>query len=177
MTSSARSALLAIGALALSLTASAGTLNWTLQDMTFSTGGSISGSFSIDTTTAQLSSVDITTTADGSFAGDTYLDPSPGFGPYTNQILVVPSISGDLTGEDAFYLAFDSSLLVAGTDDLIFSAEGTCTDSTCSNLYADREGETGYATSSSTPEPATGPLVGALAIAALILVKYRPGIS
>jgi hypothetical protein len=150
------------GAILLSSTAFAGALTWTLEDLSYPTGGTVSGSFTIDTSTAALSAVDVTSTADGAFGGATYLYNIPADSPSFYEILLTSSNSADLTGDPAIIIEFDSSLAVAGTDTVYLASEGLCFDSSCDGFGNSRfEDTTGYATTNpaSTPEPASLALV------------------
>ncbi len=77
---------------ALSAPVRASIIDWALEGVTFDDGGTASGTFSIDTSTGDLVSYDITTTAGSTLGGMVY-DPS-----------TAPSVGYDEYGPNSFIL-------------------------------------------------------------------------
>ncbi len=154
-------ALILIVAGAIAPTVSADDVTWTLSDVTFTDGGTASGSFVYDADTDTVSSVDIVTTSGTAFGGATYTAVDPGYGPYADEIVFVTDSLAVYTGAPALDLGFLSDLTDAGGTDGLFSMDGygeyTCGDPGCNyggvELRALAGGEVvGVAT---TPEPAS----------------------
>jgi hypothetical protein len=77
---------------ALSAPVQASVIDWTLEGVTFDDGGTASGTFSIDTSTGDLVSYDITTTAGSTLGGMVYdpsTAPSVGYGNYGQNSFLV----------------------------------------------------------------------------------------
>jgi MYXO-CTERM domain-containing protein len=137
---------------------------WTLQDVTFTDGGTAQGHFTYDADTNILSNVSIKTSLTDAFPGGVYKFPD----------LSLPSIrasdpafvtmgSGDLTGTPllALYL-FPAAMTDAGGTLHIppgVPLEGLCNDATCTDGAAYRFSAGGFITSASVPEPATAPVL------------------
>ena len=73
--------------------ASADGVTWDLSGVTFSDGGTASGSFVYDAVTNTVSDVDITATARTAFGGARYTSVDPGYGPFSDQIVVVTDLT------------------------------------------------------------------------------------
>jgi MYXO-CTERM domain-containing protein len=143
------------GALLLSSPVLAETVTWTLEDVSYPSGGVVNGSFTIDTNTAALSAIDVTSTADGSFSGGTYLYQNPSDSLSFYEFVLDSSNAADLTGTPAIIIEFNSSLAVPGTDTVLDVSEGSCFDANCDAFGNSRfEDTTGIATTA-TPEPAS----------------------
>ena len=122
--------------------ASAKPVTWVLQGVTFSDGGTASGSFVYDADTNTYSSVNITTTTTGTYTGHTYATVVAGFSSATALLTVTtPSYT---TGTPNFYLTFTSPLtdsggtltLSVGNNPTQDSAEAHCDDVTCNSVEA-----------------------------------------
>ena len=144
--------------------ASADSILWTLSGVTFSDGGTASGSF-VQTAPDVFSSISITTTAGTSFGGATYSTLSGVFpGSSSTTGFIAGAASGDFTGTGLLMLIFDNPLMNTGgtvtdfltTGDVNGGLEGTCDDATCSSQTEDRFITGGSASSTFgvvTPEP------------------------
>ena len=163
------SAVLLLALLSLPSIASADSILWTLTGVTFSDGGTASGSFMFNGTT--FSSIDITTSL-----GNTYTTISPVF-MSSDTTLWLGAPGGDLTGTPILGLLFDGPLVNSGgtvTDNLslgdLAGGEGDCIDAVCSDTTAGRSITGGGATSTVavvTPEPSALSLL-CVALAALL---------
>jgi len=147
-------------------TAAADGLTWTLTGVTFTDGGTASGSFVYDAVTNTVSSVDITTTLGTLFGGATYTTVDPGYGPFATEIVLVPLSSlslTDLTGTPAFYLYFGGTALTdaGGTVSLVSPAgEYACGDVGCTFGDPELRGFTaGGDVVAVTPTPEPGSLL------------------
>jgi len=123
--------LLALGLLAGS--ADAVPVVWTLTGVTFTDGGTASGSFVYDASTNTYSSVNITTTPGSVITTGALLQyVSPGFPPSSTGFLSGASNAPNLTGTRAFALFFASALTNAGgVVNLSTSQEASCSNATC----------------------------------------------
>jgi PEP-CTERM motif len=158
----------------LSAGAWASPLTWTLQGVTFTDGGTASGSFVFDATSGIFSSINITTTTGSVLTGANYTFPDPGNVAHNGpaELFMVTSNAADLTGTPILTLIWASNLTNAGGivpfSSTLNSGETTCTSPTCSSI----DQTTGRTTTAgaisapaSVPEPATILLVGsALAV-------------
>jgi hypothetical protein len=112
--------------------ADSGGATWTLSGVTFSDGGTASGSFVYNATTNTVSSVNITTTTGLDFTGAVYDAVDPGFGPYADEIVFVTSpSSSDYSGSPALDLLFSSDLTNLGGVIATMLSEDTCLDAGC----------------------------------------------
>jgi hypothetical protein len=114
---------------------------WTLNGVTFTDGGTASGTFVYDADTNTDSAVNITTTNGPAMTGSTYgfvcVSPCAGPGRYNATSLLaltVPSSSNSLAGVRELSLGFTSSLTNAGGTVSVSNQaiEFTCADSVCS---------------------------------------------
>lgn len=165
----------AFAALALSflaVSASAAPLVWTLQGVTFTDGGTASGSFMYDAATNTYSNVNITTTAGSVRTGATYhFVAGPPNSPDSNFFLQLTIGSGILTGTPAFSLVFPSAGLTAsgGTVAVTFGLEALCSDAVCTGPSGPSRTVTGRASVvASTPNtPAPVPALSTWGLGAL----------
>ena len=166
------------GALILSGPATAGSLTWTLENVAYGSGATVSGSFTIDQSTNLITGVNITSTADGSFAGATYLFQDIGFGYPGSTLVGFSTTTGiDPTGQPTLVLIFPTSLDTAGTNALFAVIEGRCSvvsGTNCTGFGNDRVVAAGDATTSpATPEPASASFVLCAGLGALLASKFR----
>jgi len=117
-----------------SLTAHAALVEWTLSGVTFTDGGTASGSFVYDATTQTETQFDITTTAGSALPGREYIDngtqpPYPALGFAVLDILNPANLT------NAPFIAFSFSAALSdlgGTISLTTSSgEGSCSDAAC----------------------------------------------
>ena len=153
-------ALAVLALLCLPSVASADGVTWNFSGVTFSDGGTITGSFVYDATTNTVSDINVTTTLGTAFGGATYLATDPGFGPRPVEIVLVPDPTlSDFTGTLALNLDFLTGLTNAGGAVLLGGAEDTCADPGCTHAGSDiRDIIAGEVVSS--PEPASLLLLG-----------------
>ena len=135
--------------------ASATPLVWTLTGVTFTDGGTASGSFMYDPATNTYSNVNITTTTGSVRTGATYHfvsgPPNP---PSGNFILQLTVGSGNLSGTPAFALVFTGLGLTnsGGTVSVLSGLEAFCNDAVCSGPAApSRTTTAGSVVGSATP--------------------------
>jgi N-acetylneuraminic acid mutarotase len=121
-----------IGLLATS--AAAAPLLWTLSGVTFSDGGTASGSFVFNPATNTYSDINITTTTGSVRTGAVYhfrLSAAPSV---STLIVAVTASGGDLTGTPVLALQFPGAGLTnTGGTVTPLGAESVCADSGCSN--------------------------------------------
>ncbi len=165
-----------------SAAASASPVAWTLQGVTFTDGGTASGSFVYDATTNTYSSVNITTTA-GSvvLTGATLQYVSTGFTPASSGVLTAASNAANLTGTRAFALFFSPVLSNAGGSVSLTGQEASCADAACTNPAAPSRSVSAGSVSGlgSYPVPALSPramAATALLLAAAALFALRKGV-
>jgi hypothetical protein len=164
--------------------ASAIPVRWTLSGVTFTDGGTASGSFVYDADLNAYSSVSITTTA-GSvlLTGATLQFVAPGLTPTSGQVLTTASSTADLTGARAFALFFSTALTNAGGSvTLLTSQEASCANATCASPASPSRftnaGSVGGA-AVTFPVPALSPLAllsTALLLAAAGFAALRRGV-
>jgi hypothetical protein len=150
-----RGALIAIAVILSVPSASAGTILWTLQGVTFNDGGTASGSFDYNADTNTYSNIDVTTTLGSSFSGATYLALDPGKSSTSTSLAVVPNASLANVGTPVFDLFFSSALTDAGGADALNHVldEGTCTTTGCTAAMGLRSVTAGSA--NAVPEPSS----------------------
>lgn len=113
-------------------TATAVPVRWTLSGVTFTDGGTASGSFVYDAATNTYSSVNIVTTAGSVItSGATLIYVSPGVVPTSTVFLAGASNAADLTGTRAFALSFGAALSNAGGTVAFSGQEASCSNATC----------------------------------------------
>ena len=158
---------------ALSAPVQASIIDWTLEGVTFDDGGTASGTFSTDSSTGDIVSYDITTTAGSTLLVGTVYDPSTAgagnneIGPnsFLLQTFVRPYIN----------LTLLNPLTSPGIDPIVIGTYQTSDSAKsyeCDNCFPIRLVATGEATSFPVPEPSTWAtmLVG---FAALGFAGYR----
>lgn len=157
----ARSAIMVACAVALAagVSAQAKTLNWTLHDVTFDDGGAARGTFSTDSSTGDVTALDITTTAGSVLPGASY-DDSSGFLLFNNfhsaPSFIVITVNNN-TYTPYLNLAFYDPLTNPNTLDSL-EAFGPLSGSwEYSSGQAIRDVTNGYA--STAPEPAAWALM------------------
>jgi hypothetical protein len=155
--------------------ASATTIFWNLQGVTFSDGGTASGSFGYDDLTNNYSFIDITTTAGSSFNGATYFVADPGVSSSATRLVAVLNAGLiDKTGTPVLVFSFGPALTSAGgivnIGSNVGSAEGACANAQCTTGIAARSITAGIA--STVPEPSSLTLVP-LGAVALLVIKRR----
>ena len=139
-------------------------VTWTLSGVTFSGGGTASGSFVFDADTNAFSSINITV-AGSAFGDGTYTLLDPGFGSSSTLLVLVPSILADFTGTPVLAFDFTSSLTDAGGTIALGFGQGIqqCLDVPCGVSFI-VDGLTGGSVVSSsaspTPEPSSLLLLG-----------------
>jgi hypothetical protein len=165
------STLLLVAAAFLSAPAQATPILWTISGVIFPQGGKVSGTFDYDALTSTYSNIDITTTTDTRFTGETY---TASF--FTN------SSNLDVTnGAQGLALTFGNPLPNAGgSDPIVQTAEGTCFSSGCAGgtfLVARFVTFSGVATGTpAVPEPASAAVFGT-GLLGLLLIRRRAGQS
>ena len=162
--------------------ASANDVTWNLSDVTFTDGGTATGSFVYNADTNTVSSIDIITTFGAAFGGADYTAVDPGYAPFSSgmsDFVVVPNAPlTDFTGTPALDLIFTSLLTDAGGTVSLDpgTSELTC-DATCGS-----EGPAFYRSISagevttllvSTPEPSAILLLGLGLIGLCIVAKRK----
>jgi hypothetical protein len=117
----------------LSGVAQAITIEWTLNDVVFTDGGTASGSFLYDTDTSTYSNVSIVTTAGSIRSGETYENPAWAWGNI--GLAVTPVALPDYTGAPGLLLIFTGGPLTdpSATYNLLsgYQAESVCAAAAC----------------------------------------------
>ena len=122
-----------LGLVALSASASAAPKTWTLTGVTFSDGGTASGSLVYDADTNTYSGINVTTSAGSVLVtGGTFHFFSSGFAPGAGGVLVNVSNAADLTGTRAFAIFFNPPLTDVLTSTAVTGQEASCNNATCS---------------------------------------------
>lgn len=110
-------------ALAMQSPALAGSVLWTLQNVTFSGGGMASGSFVYDADTNTYSSVNITTTAGPFIGGIHFIGLNSALGSTAGQLGIAQSPGAPTAGLPVLFLQFDSALTnTGGTANLVLGS-------------------------------------------------------
>jgi hypothetical protein len=167
--------------ISLSLTASAGPILWTLEGVTFASGGTASGSFDFDADTGLYSNVDIVTTTGGGVTGATYLftcgqdvPTCTGVAPNSTEALFLTSNAVSQSGLQAiaFFFTGVGGVPPAGLTDLggvidvsnSSLSVGAVQEATCSNAACSSPTSPSRFTDAgevaSAPEPSSALLVG-----------------
>lgn len=149
----------------MSVCACANQITWTLEGVTFTDGGTASGSFVFDANLDAYSSINIVTTNGSVFTGSDYTFPDPANAPFTgpSELFMVTSNAANLTGTPFLDFIWTSNLTNAGgTDGFSTSGESSCTSPTCSSIDQTnvRLINGGSITSATVPEPASFLLLG-----------------
>jgi hypothetical protein len=146
-------------ALTVSMSSFAASITWTLNGVTFSDGGTASGSFAYDPATNQFSAISIATTTGSSVAGTTFSfvcqTPCVGVVPDPTGALFLTLVStSNLTGTQAFALFFGPGLSLPGTVQITSGLNANCSNSTCAApAGASRFVTAGTATGSTSAVP------------------------
>jgi hypothetical protein len=144
--------------------ATAGTIDWTLQNVTFTDGGTATGSFSTDSTTGLLTALDITTSVDSTLGlGTTFDLASVSFNASNTFVMSIPG--------DQFSLDFANALSTPGADPLL-SGPINQEDSHSAVRFVGGGDAVGVLETPSVPEPATFALLGA-GVAGLAVLRRR----
>lgn len=138
-------------------------LTWTLQNTTFTDGGTASGSFVYDATTNAYSGINISVSAHGTYPASVFQFPDLNFSGLlmsSTALGAFDSNAADLTGADVLGLSFTNPLTGSGgTDPLVltfgYSGESRCTNAGCSNNNNYVSLNSGNVVASTAPEPAT----------------------
>jgi len=152
-------------------------IKWTLNGVTFTDGGTATGSFFYDAATQDVSALDITTSG-GSVGGYHYLDPNGDAPPYPSTGFAIVNPSADYTGARFLMLYFQSALtstpgtILLSTSTALPSFEGTCTNSGCTAVKSLRFVKSGSIVGTSVPEPAALYLLG-VGLIAVFLVRRK----
>ena len=181
--------------LALSQTALAVPVTWTLDDVTLQDGVTASGSFVFNADTDTYSSVDITTTAGGGLSAETFLftcgqdvPTCTGVSPNSTEALFLTSSAANQTGLAgiAFFFTGAGGVPPAGLTDaggtvdvsnssssVGFVQEAICLDASCSSPESPSVVVTAGSVVASTgvPEPSSVLLLGA-ALLGLGLIRF-----
>jgi hypothetical protein len=110
--------------------ANAAAVTYTLTGVTFSDGGTASGTFKYDAAANTYSNVSITTTTTGTRSGATYTSVSNGFAPDSKGVLAVTT-SGSSQGLPGLTLLFSPILPGPGGVSTLSGQEADCTDAGC----------------------------------------------
>jgi len=170
---------LVIGSLALAISAAASApvlasiINWTLEGVTFDDGGTASGTFSTDSSTGDIVSYDITTTAGSSALSGREYDPTTP--PFVVNNQSGPNSFALLTGGPYINLTFLNPLTSGGIDPIVigtYQSSDSAKSYECGNCFPIRLVATGEATSLPVPEPSTWAMM-LIGFAALGWVGYR----
>lgn len=158
---------------ALSAPVQASVIDWTLEGVTFDDGGTASGTFSVDTSTGDLVSYDITTTAGSALGGMVYdpsTAPSVAYGNYgPNSFLLLAA-----TGTKYITLEFVNPLTSGGIDPIVPGYDSITNTGSfeCHNCAPFRVVTAGEATSLPAPE-APAWMMMLVGFAGLGFVGYR----
>lgn len=139
-------------------------VTWTLSGVTFSGGGTASGSFVFDADTSTFTSINITV-AGSAFGDGTYTLLDPGFGSSSTLLVLVPGFLADFTGTPVLAFDFTSPLTDAGGTITLGFSQGIqqCLDVPCGSSFivdAITGGSVVSSSVSSTPEPSSLLLLG-----------------
>jgi hypothetical protein len=148
-------AVFTVAILVLPTLASADGVTWTLNNVSLSDGGTVSGSFNYDASTNTYSAINVISTAGSVFSGASYSSVTDAVfaGSTVVGLGQNPFFDGDLTGQSILALIFLNPLTNAGGSDSVFVMETDCTTSTCLPAIP-RLGVTGSVTgAAAAPEP------------------------
>lgn len=148
--------------------ASADGITWDLVGVTFSDGGTASGSFVYDATTNTYSDIDITTTAGSAFGGATYTFIGTEYVSSAGEMILVTTL-GDLANTPTLVLYFDGGELtnLGGTLSVSGIGEGICNNTSDCSVATELREITGGEVVASTPEP---PALSLLSIGLVLLL-------
>jgi len=140
--------------------ADAAPITWSLSGITFTDGGTATGSFSYDPDASTVGTIAVTTSTGTSFTGATYaaLPAAAPYQPSPSYLYFVPGGLSDLTGAPLLLLEFDLNLSDTPGPRLLTTTEYACDDADCLNVTGVlRTTDTGFVTSAiehAVPEPA-----------------------
>lgn len=125
--------MVAVLALGVVSPAYASPVQWTLQNVTFSDGGTASGSFVFDADTNIYSAISVTTTAGSVLEGRSFAALITDVGTTASQVGIAPVPSATVAGLPVLLLKFSTALtndggtsnLVLGTYTTFFPAQGS----------------------------------------------------
>ena len=150
-------------------------VEWTLQNVAFTDGGTAFGSFIYDADTNIYSGIDITTTSGTILSGTVYKFSNPNVSSSASIIQFLDT-EGDLTGARFFGLIPASALtneLLSTSINTLDTGEYICSSSTCEGGVGQRPVVSGHLTSGSVvPIPAAAWLFGS-ALAGLGVLRRR----
>src|SRR5450755_2417427 len=132
--------------------ANATIINWTLNSVHFTDGGTASGTFSTDSITGAVTAFDITTTPGQFISTGFEYDAATsllGAGLGTNSFSLTQVASPNRALELSFFNPLTTPL---GFDDLVFGDSNECGSNSCGSL---RSPISGFAVGSAVPEPST----------------------
>jgi hypothetical protein len=145
---------------------------WSLSGVTFSDGGTATGSFTFDADTSTYSAIDIQT-AGGSIPGTLYLDTDTSLSALGAFIFIGFPVASPVIGTQELLLQFTSALTDAGgADSLSVGGEGPCADAACDG-FTDLRGVTSGSVTT-TPEPSS---FGLGLLGAAIVLAFRRSTS
>jgi hypothetical protein len=133
--------------------ASAASLHWQLNGVTFSDGGRVFGGFDFDASTGIYSNISITTTAGSVLPGSFYSTAAPYVGSTSSGLFAgVSTVPVFATSTFALALSFSPALTAAGGTVSIAGAaqEAICANPTCSSVTPQRPITAGTASAIST---------------------------
>jgi hypothetical protein len=161
---------LALAAISASATASPSyPIDWTLKNVTFSDGGTASGSFAINQY-GQIQSWDVTTTTGTALTGYDYTPIINAMLEDNDTVLIL-----NRAGYDGYlYLTFENSLfLAAASDPLVLVDSYECSGYEQVNGSCGRSVERTIASGSAVPEPMSMSLFGTALLGLGILRRRR----
>jgi hypothetical protein len=136
--------------------ASATSLHWQLNGVTFSDGGKVFGGFDYDASTGIYSNLNITTTPGSVLPGSYYSSAAPYAGSTTSSFLNgVSTVPVFTTATYSLALSFSPALTAAGGTVSIagLAQESICTNPACSTVTPQRPITAGMASAVSTSAP------------------------
>lgn len=165
----------ALGLLLTATAAQADSITWTLQDVTFSDGGTASGTFTTDSTSGDLLSWDITTIqTTTSYTGWEYTPESSNLGADTSDSFTLDP--DGLNSPTLLLLTFENPLTAAGLDAIVTGSSSIEEGQNCCQTFI-RTVTSGDAISSA-PEPAEyAMLFGGLGLTGLVTRRTRKGLG
>lgn len=176
-----------LGSFCVAFAAQAVPIQWTLNGVTFTDGGTASGTFVYDAATNTYSNINITTTAGSTVTtGATFqfvcTSPCTGVSASPTQVLFLSAApSGDLTGARGLALWFVAPLTDAGGghDLASNSMEASCSNAVCQgNEPPQRQADSGTVQGAPVPppaEPSPVPTLGEWGLLALVLAMLSLG--
>jgi PEP-CTERM motif-containing protein len=134
-------------------------IDFTLRNVTFSDGGTASGTFVADATTGQVESLDIVTTAGSQLGGTTYTS-------VTEQPSYFADTPDSFLAQNSNYitLSFQHALSIAGADPIVTALGrfGISESYECTNCGAYRAvtGGEAFGATTGVPEPISLAIIG-----------------